>query len=100
MTGGLAHYADVAILFKPSVLTVIGDIAPKQILASGVPADSFGPKVASVVAHDSRVADLDLREAGVKHQNVRFRIASRGLVCVIPAWGLGASEQWGSHRGE
>ena len=77
VAGGFAIHADVAVFFQPAHLAVVGDVAPDQEVAGGMPGRPFGPAGAGVQALDGGVADPVLVEARIERDDIRIGIAER-----------------------
>src|SRR5262249_46863790 len=86
VAGGLAHDADVAGVFQPAELDVVGDVRPDEVLADSVPGGSLGPEHAGVEAPDGRVADLDLVEPRIEDDDVGIGVADGFGVGSVTPW--------------
>src|ERR1039458_1858766 len=83
VTRGLAHDADVAVVFQPAQLAVIGNVAPDAVTRDAVPRRTLGPQVAGIKPLNRRIADLGL-ELLVEDHNVGVRIARRSPAAPVP----------------
>ena len=93
---GIAVGADVAVLFEPAHLRVVGDVAPHQIAASARPRRTLGPQHTGPQPADRRVVDFVFGEALVQRQDVRIGISHRLFAAPVA---LGAHRFWGKGGG-
>ena len=75
----VAEDRDVAVLFNPAHLDVVGDVAPDQVTADSVPRRTFGPQRAGMEPLDGRVAHHVPAEAVVQGDDVGVGILQRLL---------------------
>jgi hypothetical protein len=96
----LAEVADVAVLFEPAQLAVVGNVAPDQVLAFAAPGWPFGPQHSGMDALDGGVANLVFGEALVEDDDVRVGIA-RGILAAPVALCVGGcgQQRGGSQEG-
>jgi hypothetical protein len=66
---------DMAVIVEVTKLTVVGNVAPDEILANRVPGRTFSPQTPRKQALDRGVADLGLEALFVDHDNIRIRVA-------------------------
>jgi hypothetical protein len=71
--------ADMAVFIKPSKLHVVGNVAPDEVFAYGVPCRSLGPQHVgmSVETLYGSVAQFVFVEALVVYDDVRIRVSRR-----------------------
>ena len=69
-----------AIILNPSQLTVIGNVAPNQILSYPIPCRSLRPKHVRTCVYSSNgcIAQAVLPKARIQRQNVRIGISCGG----------------------
>ncbi len=75
--GWRAEDGDAAVLFDPTHLAVVWNVAPDQIAAHSAPGHTFSPKRSCVEALDHRVPDDVFAEAIVERDDVGVGISDR-----------------------
>jgi hypothetical protein len=70
----IAEDRDVAVLFEPAHLDVVGDVAPDKVASDTIPCRTLGPQRPGMQPLDRRIADHITTEAVVERDDVRVRV--------------------------
>ncbi len=81
--------------FQVAQLSIVGNIAPHQVLAAGVPGRAFRPEHSGVESLNRGIADLVFREFLVQDDNVRIGVSGRVFAGPV-AFGFG-EQCWSSN---
>src|SRR5262249_44258926 len=87
VAGRIAEGRNVAILFDPAHLHVVGNVAPYQVATDAVPRRTLGPQGSKMEASDDGVVDDIPPETLVESDNVRIGILDRVLPRPVPRRG-------------
>src|SRR5437667_7525680 len=71
VVGRRAEHADVTVVFRPSHLAIVGNVAPQEIATLRAPGRAFGPQHPGIETLDRRVGLREIIERWVDRDDIR-----------------------------
>ena len=89
----------MTVIFQPTMLNIVGDVAPEKVFSNTVPGGPFCPERSGVEPLNGGVSQLVLLEPWIVDDDVWIGVSNRFFSRPVSAMSLGDGCQGGSTEG-